>query len=110
MGRAMFQIVAAMAELERNVIRERVIAGLEHARTRGTKSGAAIGRPKVVFDRLAAVELRNAGRSWRQIAKELSISTATARRVYEQGSGVSKPCSREGGVSSPKERVTGTLR
>jgi len=32
MGKAMFTIVAAMAELERSVIRERVIAGMEYAR------------------------------------------------------------------------------
>src|SRR5216684_2589711 len=39
MGRAMFTIIAAMAELERSVIRERVIAGLDYAREHGTKSG-----------------------------------------------------------------------
>jgi DNA invertase Pin-like site-specific DNA recombinase len=32
MGKAMFTIVGAMAELERNVIRKRIVAGLEHAR------------------------------------------------------------------------------
>src|SRR5215469_11184909 len=41
MGKAMFTIIGAMAELERNVIRERVVAGLEHARMHGTKSGSA---------------------------------------------------------------------
>ena len=44
MGKAMFTIIGAMAELERNVIRERVVAGLEYARRNGTKSGNAIGR------------------------------------------------------------------
>jgi hypothetical protein len=34
-----------------NVIRERVVAGMEYARRHGTKSRAAIGRPKRVFDR-----------------------------------------------------------
>jgi DNA invertase Pin-like site-specific DNA recombinase len=38
MGKAMFTIIAAMAELERSVIRERVIAGL-YAKEHGTKSG-----------------------------------------------------------------------
>jgi DNA invertase Pin-like site-specific DNA recombinase len=37
MGRAMFTIIAAMAELERDVIRERTAAGLEYARQHGTK-------------------------------------------------------------------------
>jgi DNA invertase Pin-like site-specific DNA recombinase len=46
MGKAMFTIIGAMAELERNVTRERIVAGLDHARSKGTKSGAAIGRPR----------------------------------------------------------------
>jgi DNA invertase Pin-like site-specific DNA recombinase len=50
MGKAMFTIIGAMAELERNVIRERILVGLEHARVKGTKSGAAIGRPPAIFD------------------------------------------------------------
>jgi DNA invertase Pin-like site-specific DNA recombinase len=104
MGKAMFTIIGAMAELERNVIRERVIAGLEHARANGTKSGAAIGRPKVVFDRLAVVELRNAGRSWRQIAKELSVGLATVHRVYRQG--VPKPIAKDTGSTGAAKRVT----
>ena len=51
MGKAMFTIIAAMAELERSVIRERVAAGLEYARHHGTRSGKAVGRPRVVFKR-----------------------------------------------------------
>jgi DNA invertase Pin-like site-specific DNA recombinase len=97
MGEAMFAIIAAMAQLERRVIQERVMAGVEHARRHGTKSGSAIGRPRVVFDRARVVDLRAAGRSWRQIAMTLSTSTRTVRRVYEQG--VAKPSSRETGTS-----------
>src|SRR4029077_11473695 len=37
-GKAMFTIVAAMAELERSIIRERVAAGMDHARRNGTRS------------------------------------------------------------------------
>lgn len=82
MGKAMFTIVGAMAELERNVIRERILAGLEHARARGTKSGAPIGRPKAVFDRAEVIARRASGESWRQIASALKISTGTARAAY----------------------------
>jgi DNA invertase Pin-like site-specific DNA recombinase len=89
MGEAMFAIIAAMAQLERRVIQERVIAGIEHAKTKGTKSGAAIGRPRAVFDRASVVELRTAGQSWRQIAAALSVGVATVCRVYDQG--VPKP-------------------
>jgi DNA invertase Pin-like site-specific DNA recombinase len=89
----MFAIIAAMAQLERRVIQERVIAGIEHAKAKGTKSGAAIGRPRAVFDRGAVVALRDAGQSWRQIAVALGISTGTARTVLKAG--VQKPSSKE---------------
>ena len=104
MGKAMFTIIGAMAELERNVIRERVVAGIEHARVHGTKSGSAIGRPRVVFDRARVVELRESGRSWRQIAAALAASVRTVRRVY--GS-VAKPSSRETETGGAKARVRG---
>ena len=39
MGKAMFTVIAAMAELERSMIRERVVAGLDYARRHGTRSG-----------------------------------------------------------------------
>lgn len=61
MGNAMFTIIVAMAQLQRSVIRERVKAGLDHARKHGTKSGRPVGRPRAVFDRARAQELRRAG-------------------------------------------------
>ena len=82
MGKAMFTIVAAMAELERGIIRERVIAGLEYARKRGSKSGMSIGRPRVVFRRDRVVELREKGLSWSQIARESGVGITTVRRAY----------------------------
>jgi hypothetical protein len=54
MREAMFAIIAAMAQLDRSIIRERVQGGIAHARLRGTKSGRPIGRPPVVFDRDAS--------------------------------------------------------
>ena len=71
MGKAMFTIIGAMAELERNVIRERVVAGMEHARHHGTKTGNEIGRPKRVFDRSEVVRLLDGG---------LSIENGSSRR------------------------------
>jgi DNA invertase Pin-like site-specific DNA recombinase len=93
MGEAMFAIIAAMAQLERRVIQERVIAGIEHAKRHGTKSGSPSGRPRAVFDRARVVELRAAGHSWRQISTALGVSARTVVRVYEQGA--AKPCSNE---------------
>jgi DNA invertase Pin-like site-specific DNA recombinase len=67
--------------LERNIIRERVVAGLEHARKHGTKSGIAVGRPRVIFRRDHILELRAAGMSWRQIAAKLGARVTTVRRA-----------------------------
>jgi DNA invertase Pin-like site-specific DNA recombinase len=47
-----------MAELERSVIWERVVAGLDQAREHGTRSGRPVGRPKKIFDREEAFRLR----------------------------------------------------
>jgi DNA invertase Pin-like site-specific DNA recombinase len=49
-GEALYHISAAWAGLERNLITERVNAGLESARRHGTKSGRAIGRPRKNID------------------------------------------------------------
>jgi DNA invertase Pin-like site-specific DNA recombinase len=83
MGKAMFTIVAAMAELERSVIRERVVAGLEYARQCGTKSGRAIGRPRAVLARDQVTNLRSKGVSWRAIARKLGAGVGTVRRIYQ---------------------------
>lgn len=85
MGRAMFTIIAALAELERSLIKERVAAGLEYARRHGTKSGRSIGRPKAVFDRSVAVQLRAKGKSWGFIALRLHTSVGSVRRACQSG-------------------------
>lgn len=82
MGKAMFTVIAAMAELERSVIRERVQAGLDYARQNGTKSGRPIGRPKSVFDRDAVEALVKTGLSLRDVARKLGVGATTVRRVY----------------------------
>ena len=90
MGKAMFTIIGAMAELDRNVIRERIVAGLEHAKAHGTKSGAAVGRPQAIFDRAAVVGYAPAaGVGVRLHISRLGISTGTARTVFSAG--VQKP-------------------
>lgn len=81
MGRAMFTIIAAMAELERDVIRERTTAGLDYARQNGTKSGKPIGRPRAVFPRGQVLQLHSEGLSGREIARRLGVGEGTVRRV-----------------------------
>lgn len=81
MGKAMFTIIGAMAELERNVIRERVVAGMEYARRHGTKTGNAIGRPKRIFDRTEVVRLRASGLSIEKVARQARLGVGTVARV-----------------------------
>jgi putative DNA-invertase from lambdoid prophage Rac len=73
MARFLLHIMAAFAELERELIRERVVAGVKVARA----NGKHLGRPKRVFRRDEAVRLREAGMSWRRIAAELKIPVTT---------------------------------
>jgi DNA invertase Pin-like site-specific DNA recombinase len=71
-GRLMFQIIGAMSEFERNLIRERVRAGMAHAKAKGR----TLGRAKVHVD-MVAVEARKAkGESLRAIARDLGVSAA----------------------------------
>ena len=46
-GKAMFQMLGVFAEFEREIIAERIHAGLARAKEHGTKSGKPIGRPEV---------------------------------------------------------------
>lgn len=93
MGQFTLTMFAALAELERSVIRERVIAGLEYARQHGTKSGNPIGRPRAIFSRDRVRELRNRqSLSWREIAKELGSTIGTVRRAYALASDDAGPC------------------
>lgn len=69
MARFLLYIMAAFAELEREIIRERVTAGVRAARA----NGKMLGRPKRVFRRDEALRLREQGMSWRQIAAQLDV-------------------------------------
>jgi len=83
MGKAVFTIIAAMAELERSVLRDRVRAGLAYARTNGTRSGKEIGRPRRIFRRDEVRQLRDEGKlSWNQIAELLGVGRGTVERAY----------------------------
>jgi DNA invertase Pin-like site-specific DNA recombinase len=58
---AVIAILGTIAKQERVRISERVRAGLDRAKSQGTKSGRPIGRPKAVFSRDRALELRAQG-------------------------------------------------
>lgn len=75
-GRMVYSFLAAIAEFEREIIRERVKAGVDRARTQGIR----LGRPRVGFDVNAALRFKQDGLSWPQLAKRMSVSSASLRR------------------------------
>jgi DNA invertase Pin-like site-specific DNA recombinase len=78
-GRLLLHVVGAVAQFERELIRERVVAGVRQAQTKGTKSGLPIGRPRRVFRRDEAARLRADGRSWAAIGRILGVPAGTVR-------------------------------
>ena len=81
-GRMMFSIFGALAEFERNLIRERVIAGQNRAKARGVK----MGRPTKMNDGLkSAIKLlREKGMGIKQIAIECGVGVGTVYSVIEK--------------------------
>ena len=77
-GKFFFTMMAAFAELERDIIHERTMAGLAAARAQGRRGG----RPTVMDgDKLAAARARRAsGESPTQIARALGVSRASVYR------------------------------
>jgi DNA invertase Pin-like site-specific DNA recombinase len=78
MGKAMYQMIAVFAELERSIIRERVQVGLERARAKGTK----LGRPRTEITVEGQIrELAATGMGKGRIARTLGIAVSAAQRV-----------------------------
>src|SRR5579864_5858156 len=75
-SRLLLHILASVAEFERELIRERVRAGIKSAKHKGTK----LGRRRVVFDKGKAKEMYAAGASVREIATALRVGRATIHR------------------------------
>ena len=80
MGRTVMVILSAVAELERNLIIERVKSGMRRAKLEGQH----IGRPRLIVDRDAVVRDRQRGHSIRQIAKLHRLSRTSVCRVLEE--------------------------
>ena len=76
-GKLVFNVVASVAEFERDLISERIKAGLENARRKGKVLGAKRKLSPALFEK--AQELKNQGLSNRQVAKKLNISEGTFR-------------------------------
>lgn len=78
-GRAMLQMLAIFAEMERSFISERTTAGLAAARAKGRKGGR---RPVTDLKKQRQAQaLRDSGESVPEIARTLGVSAATVYRV-----------------------------
>jgi DNA invertase Pin-like site-specific DNA recombinase len=76
-GKMVLTFLGAIAEFEREIIRERVVCGLERAKANGVQ----LGRPRAGFDVNEALALKKSGLSWSQLAKRMPVSSATLRRT-----------------------------
>ena len=81
MGEIMFQFVGILSSWEREMIRERTLAGLERAK----RDGKTLGRRKVTNDTMTAkiIELRSAKKSIRAIASEVGVSIGTVSKTLK---------------------------
>jgi DNA invertase Pin-like site-specific DNA recombinase len=87
MGMALFTILGALAQLERELIRERVMAGLKNARAKGKRLGRERKRNDVLIQ-----SLLTAGLSFREVAKIAkcshgSVSASKKRNACGKNSG-----------------------
>lgn len=80
LGGAIFTIISAVAQLERDIIAERVKAGLRRAREKGKH----LGRPVVRVNHDLVSALRAQGLSLRKIASEVGISRTTVAQILRQ--------------------------
>lgn len=86
LGRAVVVIIGAIAELERNLIVERVRAGMRRAKLEGRH----IGRKPLVLDRDAILRDRQRGHSLSQLAKSYLVSRATVNRVLKENASTTR--------------------
>jgi DNA invertase Pin-like site-specific DNA recombinase len=100
LGRAITVIIGAIAELERNLIVERVKAGMRRAKIEGRR----LGRPPVKVDVAALRRDRERGMSLKQLAREYRIGQTTVRRFLA----ASEPAAPKGSAQPPPQSAEKT--
>jgi DNA invertase Pin-like site-specific DNA recombinase len=81
MGRMVFHVLAAVAELERSLIKERVQLGVDRAR----KEGKTLGRPRKKYDeREICEQLGTPNVSIKFIARQWGIARSTVREIAKR--------------------------
>ena len=80
-GRMLFQMLSVFAEFEREMIRERVVAGLERTKSKGTR----LGRPKLDYSVRRKIEIAmRKGKGIRPTARALGVSTTTVMKIKSE--------------------------
>ena len=87
MGRLFMTLISSIAELESDLIRERVRAGMRRARLEGRQ----IGRARLDIDRHQVVADRRSGMSLTQVARKHSISRASVCRMVKESAATNDP-------------------
>ena len=96
MGKMVFTMIAAVSELERALIRERVIAGVRRAQAQGKHCG----RKPVSIDLRPAVAMLDKGHGIKTTARSLGVSVSTLRRRLREAGEWPRPTPREGSRTS----------
>ncbi len=78
-GRVVATVLAALSAFEREIIRERVIAGIQNAKAKGK----VLGRPRTV-DTQGIRLLRKEGKTYKEIAHQLKVSPGAIRAALNQ--------------------------
>lgn len=84
-GKLVFHLFAALAEFERELVRERTMAGLEAARARGRKGG----RPQLLNanqQRAAMAMMKNREMSVAEIGRQFGVSRSTLYSIHAASS------------------------
>lgn len=99
-GRLMMHLLASFAEFEASLIKERVKAGIENARRKGTR----LGRPRATEPQLI-VNLRTEGLSYSAIARRLGVSKSLVHKTLKTQSSINS-------VTNPEiiEPVVSTIK
>ena len=84
-GKLFASLMAALAEFERDLLRERIRSGISAAQERGVKFGRQEGqRPKADRNEARVLKLRAEGKSYRVIAMELHLSKNTVMDIVKR--------------------------
>jgi DNA invertase Pin-like site-specific DNA recombinase len=81
MGRLFFHVIGSFAEFEREIIVERVRAGLANARAKGKRLGRPVEDPSA---EARIVAMKRKGLSLRKIAEQESLSPSGVRKILKR--------------------------